>query len=186
MDEMREFRIQICDTHYLSRITYNDKAAYLEHLTDEEISRNTLRIPYPYTEADADQWLDLCEKNARNPEKLFAIRDATGYLIGGIGIGDDLSEGATAAEFGYWLAKPHRGRGIMTQAISTYTDYAFQHLGLSCLYAIPFINNVASQRVLEKAGFQRESLLPQYHVKNGVQIDAVRYVKSANPARRAD
>jgi hypothetical protein len=35
-----------------------DKAAYLEHFADPEIAHNLLAIPFPYTEADADWWLD--------------------------------------------------------------------------------------------------------------------------------
>lgn len=175
MDEERQSRIQICEAYYLGRITREDKAAFLEHLAEEEISRNVLRIPFPYTEADADQWVDRCEKQACEPEKLFAIRDGTGFLIGAIGIADELPAGATSAEFGYWLAKPYWGRGLMSRAISVFADHAIGRLGLSYVYAIPFITNVASQRALEKAGFQREAFLPRHCLKNGVYIDSVRY-----------
>lgn len=178
MDKRDEPRIQICESFYLSRITRQDKAAYLEHFTDEEISRNTLRIPFPYTEADADSWLDCCAKQECDPERRFAIRDQTGYLIGAIGIANELTEGATSAEIGYWLAKSYRSRGLMSRTISVFSEYAFQHLRLPNLYAHTFIRNLASQRALEKAGFQREAILPHHLVKNGVPLDAVRYVKS--------
>ena len=170
-----EHRIRISDGFYLSRMTRADKAALIQHLAEEEISRNMLLVPYPYTEADADQWLDRCEERACDPEILFAIRDATGFLIGGIGIIDELQAGATSVEFGYWLAKPYWGRGLMTQVISVFVDYAVHQLKLEYVYAIPFAHNVASQRVLEKAGFQREAFLPKHCLKNGVYIDSVRY-----------
>src|SRR5215831_19890979 len=113
-------RIEIPGGFYLSRIQRTDKAAYLTHFTDPEIATNTLAIPFPYTEADADAWLDLCEKEACEPEKNFAIREPGGYLIGGIGIHRTLPETANEAEFGYWLAKSFWGRGIMTRAIEAF------------------------------------------------------------------
>ena len=177
MAETIAFEIPLFDDFYLSRIRREDKAAYLEHFRDQEISRNTLRIPYPYTEADADQWLDRCEKEACDPEKLFAIRDRNGYLVGSIGIADPLPQGATSAEIGYWLAKSYRGCGLMGRAISTFAEHAFQRLGLIRLHADTFVNNFASQRALEKAGFARETFLPRHHLKNGAYLDAVRYGK---------
>jgi hypothetical protein len=57
MNEALNTRIQIRDGFYLSRIVRADKAAYMEHFTDPEVARNTLAIPFPYTEADADCWL---------------------------------------------------------------------------------------------------------------------------------
>ena len=179
MNEASHFRIPISGGFYLSRIVRGDKAAYLEHLTDPEIARNTLAIPYPYTEADADWWLDQCEKQGCDPEKLFAIREPDGYLIGAIGIDGHSPAKPGEAEFGYWLAKPYWGRGLMTRAVCAFTDYAFQRLRLHRLYATPFVHNVASQRVLEKAGFKRAEPFHMTHLKNGVQIDALVYEQFA-------
>lgn len=183
MSRLTNPRIEIGDGFYLSCIDRADKAAYLEHFTDPEIARNTLAIPFPYTEADADSWLDLCQKQACDPEKQFAIREPGGYLIGGIGIVRDAATKAGEAEFGYWLAKPYRRRGLMSRAISAFANYACEQLGLRRLYAAPFASNIASQRALEKSGFRREGLVPQRFLKNGVFLDAVIYglVLEPNP-----
>ena len=53
MNEIRTLSISIVEGYDLSRLTRGDKPALLQHLAEEEISRNTLRIPFPYTEADA-------------------------------------------------------------------------------------------------------------------------------------
>jgi Acetyltransferases, including N-acetylases of ribosomal proteins len=179
MAKLANPRIEISDGFYLSRIGRTDKAAYMEHLVDPEIARNTLAIPFPYTEADADSWLDLCEKQACEPEKLFAIREPGGSLIGSIGIVGDAPPSAKAAEFGYWLAKPYRRRGLMPRVIDGFVKYVFRHLALRRLYASPFVSNVPSQRVLEKAGFQRQTLVLQRYLKNGVFVDAVLYAREA-------
>jgi RimJ/RimL family protein N-acetyltransferase len=175
MDLRSDLRIEMPDGFYLGRIQRSDKGAYLEHFTDPEIARNTLAIPFPYKETDADAWLDQCEREACEPEKNFAIREPSGYLIGGIGIVGNLPADASEAEFGYWLAKSFRGRGIMPRAIGAFTDHIFRTRRLRRLYATPFTHNVASQRVLEKAGFQQQAILKRHHLKNGVYVDAVIY-----------
>ena len=105
----------------------------------------------------------------------FALRAPSGYLIGAIGFVGALSPDADSAEFGYWLAQSYRGRGLMPRVICTFSDYAFQQLRLHRLFATPFASNLASQRVLEKAGFKREGLLKHHHLKQGVYLDAILY-----------
>ena len=63
----------------------------------------------------------------------------------------------------------------MSRAIGTFSAYAFQQLQVHRLYATPFSSNLASQRALEKAGFQREGLLKDYHFKQGIYLDAIIY-----------
>src|SRR6516162_10369737 len=100
---------------FLSEIRPADKAAYIEHLKEKAIYDHTLRIPFPYTEADAEEWLALVQKATQEHGQPanWAIRNESDYLIGGIGF-DDLTLGKShRAEIGYWLAKPYWGRGIM-------------------------------------------------------------------------
>ena len=177
--------IEVSDGFYLSRICRNDKAAYLEHFTDSEIANNLLAVPFPYTEADADWWLNHCESRTRDPETMFAIRESSGFLIGAIGIVDELPASAYRAEFGYWLAKTHRGHGLMPRVIQTFASYAFEQLGLHRLYAKPFSPNLASQRALEKAGFQREGHLRQHYRKGDSFLDAILYGRLSQDHRTA-
>jgi RimJ/RimL family protein N-acetyltransferase len=92
------------------------------------IAHNLLAIPFPYTEADADWWLDRCEQSIGSPMTNFALRTPSGYLIGAIGVVGALSTDAHSAELGYWLAQSYRGRGLMPRVIRTFSDYAFQEL----------------------------------------------------------
>jgi [ribosomal protein S5]-alanine N-acetyltransferase len=158
-----------------------DKAAYLEHFADPEIAHNLLAIPFPYTEADADWWLDRCEQSIGSPITNFALRTPSGYLIGAIGLVGVLSADAHSAEFGYWLAQSYRGRGLMPRVIRTFSDYAFQELRIHRLFATPFSSNLASHRALEKAGFQREGLLRHHHLKQGIYLDAIIYGRISDP-----
>ena len=175
MNEAKSIRLELADGFYLSPIVRTDKAAYLEHFADPEIAQNLLAIPFPYTEADADSWLDRCEQSVAAPITNFALRAPSGYLIGAIGMVGALSTNADNAEFGYWLAKSYRGRGLMPRAIRTFSDYAFRQLRIHRLFATPFSSNLGSHRALEKAGFQREGLLRHHHLKQGIYLDAIIY-----------
>lgn len=175
MNESKDIRLEVTDGFYLSPIVRADKAAYLEHFADPEIAHNLLAIPFPYTEADADWWLDRCEQSVGSPMTNFALRAPSGYLIGAIGVVGALSADAHSAEFGYWLAQSYRGHGLMPRVIRTFSDYAFQQLRIHRLFATPFSSNLASHRALEKAGFQREGLLRHHHLKQGIYLDAIVY-----------
>lgn len=172
-------RLELGEGFHLDPIRQSDKGAYLEHFTDPEIARNTMMIPFPYTAKDADEWLARRAEEACEPEKLFAIRDGSGFLIGSIGIVGKVGPDAYRAEIGYWLAAAWRGRGIMPRAIDAFAQHCFQRLALHRLAAVTFIANRASQRALEKAGFHREGLLRHYHLKDRVFIDSVLFARLA-------
>ena len=82
MNESKDIRLEVADGFYLSPIVRADKAAYLEHFADPEIAQNLLAIPFPYTEWDADWWLDRCEQYVGSPMTNFALRGmARNYSI---------------------------------------------------------------------------------------------------------
>jgi len=58
------------------------------------------------------------------------------------------------AEMGYWVAKPFWGKGLMTEAATAATRWAFETLGLHKVNIRCFETNAASQRVIEKVGFR--------------------------------
>jgi RimJ/RimL family protein N-acetyltransferase len=89
--------------------------------------------------------------------------------------GDDIER--IGAEIGYWLGEAYWGRGIMTDVVRLTTDYAFTELGLERVFAVPFTTNVASCRVLEKAGYLREGTLRRSAIKDGRILDQFIYAK---------
>lgn len=162
---------------YLSEIEPADKAAYLEHLSEKEIYDRTLRIPFPYTEADADEWLALVMKSTQEHGQPvnWAIRNQEHYLIGGVGF-DGLSIGKShRAELGYWLAKPYWNQGIMTAVVRTACAFAFREWRLVKITARVFDFNTGSARVLEKCGFEQEGFLKKHVLKDGRCIDIRAY-----------
>jgi [ribosomal protein S5]-alanine N-acetyltransferase len=163
----------------LTDISPADRAAYLVHLQEKQIYDQTLNIPHPYTEESADWWIDFVAEETRRQGRSvnWAIRDGHGYLVGGIGF-HGLEVGKThRGELGYWLAKPYWGRGIMTSAVRSVSEYSFSDLGLVRVTAHVFDFNVASARVLEKAGFQCEGRLRKHYKKDGAIFDGLLYAR---------
>lgn len=130
------------------------------------------RFPHPYTRRDADVFLaGAC---GANPRTTFAI-DVGGEAVGGIGLqlGEDVAR--ASAEVGYWLGEEHWGRGIMTEVLRAVTEQAIHRFGIHRVYALPFAENAASARVLEKAGFTSEGRLRRSAVKDGRVLDQLVY-----------
>lgn len=164
----------------LSRIIPGDKPSLVRCLNEKGIYDNTLLIPYPYTEKDADWWLNHVTnfERVQDKQKVWAIRNRQEELIGAIGLQYKYGLHAHKDEFGYWLAKSYWGRGIMTEAVQRFTELCFTQLRLVRLEATVFHFNKASARVLEKAGYELEGVLRKYHLKDGKIFDGLLYAKA--------
>jgi ribosomal-protein-alanine N-acetyltransferase len=64
------------------------------------------------------------------------------------------------ANLGYWIDAECRGRGIMPAAVEEVARISRTELGLHRIEAGTLVDNTASQRVLEKCGFERYGLAP--------------------------
>ncbi len=172
-------KIIVSEKCSLTEFRPSDKPALIEHLNDKEIYDRTLRIPYPYTEKDADEWLGIIAKATQQQGRPvhFAIRNAEDYLIGGCGFNDFQMGKSHRAEIGYWIAKPFWGQGIMTAVVRRACEYAFEEFGLVKIIAHVNATNPASARVLEKCGFEQEGYLRKHHLKDGQFLDVRLYAR---------
>jgi RimJ/RimL family protein N-acetyltransferase len=130
------------------------------------------RFPHPYTRQDAEKWIQFAL--AQSPETSFAI-DVQGQAVGGIGLELHKDIERCSAEVGYWLGRAWWGQGITTAALRQLTGFALPAFSLTRLVAIPFADNTASIRVLEKAGYRYEGCLRRSAVKDGVVKDQLVY-----------
>ena len=129
-------------------------------------------FPHPYTTKDAREFIRSARH--RSPESTFAIA-VGGEAVGSVGFVLRHDVERVSAEIGYWLGEPFWGRGIATDALMAATDYAITTHALTRIYALPFAWNVASCRVLEKAGYALEGRLRRSAIKNGVITDQMQY-----------
>jgi RimJ/RimL family protein N-acetyltransferase len=166
--------IVVSDQVRLSEFRASDKDALIGHLNDRDIYDRTLRIPFPYTDASADEWLGLVAKITKQQGRpvQWAIRTGDDALIGGCGFDGFQIGKSHRAEIGYWLAKPYWGQGIMTAVVQQVCQHAFEEFGLVRITAHVFSHNPASARVLEKCGFKQEGSLRKHFLKDGQFLDA--------------
>ncbi|MCH91323.1 putative N-acetyltransferase, partial [Trifolium medium] len=79
-----------------------------------------------------------------------------------------------SAELGYVLGSEYWGKGIPTCAVKQIVKVVFSELShLERLEAIVDVENVGSQRVLEKVGFQKEGVLGKYWLLKGKSRDTI-------------
>ena len=167
-------QLVVNDQVQLSEFRASDKDALVGHLNDRKIYDRTLRIPFPYTGASADEWLALVPKitEQQGRQVQWAIRSAEDALIGGCGFSGFQAGKSHLAEVGYWLGKPYWGRGIMTAVVQRLCRHAFEEFGLVKITAHVHPHNQASARVLAKCGFREEGFLRRHFLKGGQLLDA--------------
>ncbi|HEU5214401.1 MAG TPA: GNAT family protein [Gaiellaceae bacterium] len=91
----------------------------------------------------------------------FAILD-DGAIAGTINLFNIVRESLQSGTIGYWVDHAHNGRGLATGAVGEILDYAFGELQLHRVEAATLVDNVSSQRVLEKNGFERIGLARKF------------------------
>jgi ribosomal-protein-alanine N-acetyltransferase len=157
--------------------THADADAIVRHANNRNVAKY-LRdgFPSPYTLADARSFLDAMV--GREPETAFAIA-VDDEAVGNIAL--VIREDPTAAELVCWLGEAHWQHGIATQAARAITEWAWDALALSRIHALVFEWNVASARVLEKAGFILERRLPNHSLKDGKLVDRLVYAALRSP-----
>lgn len=131
-------------------------------------------LPYPYTEQDGKDFISAMLSADENETFAFAIT-VDNIAIGSIGIFRQGNIHRRTAELGYYIAEEYWGKGIMTEAVRQICEYVFGKSDIIRIFAEPFAYNIASCRVLEKAGFQYEGTLRSNALKNGKVIDMKMY-----------
>jgi ribosomal-protein-alanine N-acetyltransferase len=130
------------------------------------------RFPHPYRTQDAERFLDHASRT--RPATVWAI-EVDGQAVGGIGVEPLSDVERVSGEIGYWLGEQYWGRGIVTDAVRGVTSHAFRAFDLTRIFALPFADNTASIRVLEKAGYVLEGRLLRSAIKDGVIRDQLMY-----------
>jgi len=132
-------------------------------------------FPHPYMIQDALEFLQRAI--SEQPEMKFCI-EIEGAAVGGIGVHPRHDVHRHTATVGYWLGEEFWGRGIMTEAVTAFTDFCFENFPLRRIAAEVFANNPASARVIEKAGFTFEARLKNDVLKDGKLLDSLLYART--------
>ncbi|KAI0122449.1 acyl-CoA N-acyltransferase [Daldinia grandis] len=134
--------------------------------------RNT--FPYPYTLDSANYWINFSING--DPMVNFGIFTPEGTFAGGIGLTPHQDIEYRTWEIGYWVGKEFWGKGIATSALKGFSAWAFKQFPeLIRIEAGVFIGNIASEKVLERAGYTKEGIRRQAICKKGRIIDQATY-----------
>jgi ribosomal-protein-alanine N-acetyltransferase len=157
----------------LRRWARDDLGCVEEATQDPHIPRGTT-VPATFTPAEGLAWIE--RQWSRHDEGTGisqAIADAASNEA--VGASVLMARKPGTVEIGYWLIPRARGRGFGSRAVGLLTRWAVTEAALARVEALVVPDNVASQRVLEKAGFQREGHLRSYLVFERQRADALIY-----------
>jgi ribosomal-protein-alanine N-acetyltransferase len=149
-----------------------------------EVAATTLRIPHPYTEAYAREFIATAHEEFSSGKCLrlaIVIRESN-TLCGGIGL--QIEANHRRAELGYWIGVPYWGHGYATEAAQAVVKCGFEAFNLNRIYASYVTQNTASGRVLEKIGMRHEGRHRAHILKWGEFLDLEMYAMLASDAAR--
>jgi RimJ/RimL family protein N-acetyltransferase len=149
----------------------SDAASLAENANNIHVWNNVRDyFPHPYTEEDGKQFIQQVSNKPKPLTDMTIVIDEK--TVGGIGVVLQTDVERICAEIGYWLGENYWNKGIMTAVVKEMTEYVFLNFPeLKKIYAPVFDFNTASQRVLQKAGFECEAILKQAAIKNGKIVD---------------
>jgi len=141
---------------------------------DRRIYETTLAVPHPYEDGAAEEWISTHQSCFyEGLGAVFAICLRDGPLVGAIELRRVGS--FNRGEIGYWIGVDYWNRGFCTEAAKAMLEYGFKVLGFHKISAIHCDWNLASGRVMEKIGMQREGVLRDEVVKDGKFITVILY-----------
>jgi ribosomal-protein-alanine N-acetyltransferase len=136
----------------LRKITELDIPSYQKNIADYEVIRFlSSKVPWPYPADGAEVFLNSFVFPRLGIDRWFwgiFLKEDPSEVIGAV----DLWREPCPENRGFWLAKKHWGKGIMSEAVRPITEYAFTHLGFEKLILSNAVGNHASSRIKEKFG----------------------------------
>lgn len=160
-----------------------DAPALATGLSDYAVASMLARVPAPYLLDDAVDWL-AAMTGGRNADGFAFAVTLEGSVVGVVGFdrrGDDL-------HVGYWLARSHWRKGIMSEAVSAALSWHFGEEPEAVLTSGVFTDNRASLALQNRLGFAITGLgevfsqarnRSQSHIET--MVDAARFVPAGPP-----
>ena len=156
----------------LRRWAHDDLACVEEATQDPDIPKGTT-VPAVFTPAEGSAWIERQWARQEDGGLSQAVADAASNEA--VGAAVLMARKPGTVEIGYWLIPRVRARGLGSRAVALLARWAVTQASLARVEALVAPDNIASQRVLEKAGFYREGHLRSYLVFDSQRADALMY-----------
>ncbi|KKB07645.1 GNAT family N-acetyltransferase [Devosia chinhatensis] len=121
----------------------DDAPCYALGVSEFAVARWLTHLPWPYTLSMASDWLRQAPVG-HSEQALFIIEVPGKGLIGCLSLADEL---------GFWIARPHWGRGYLTEAASAMINWHFARGPQQQIRCSAQADNKPSLRVQAKLGF---------------------------------
>jgi ribosomal-protein-alanine N-acetyltransferase len=143
-------------------------AIYTTYARDPDVTRFLIWRP-ARTRDDIEAYIRSCLETPPHRARTYVMQGRKDSVIRG---GLDLRHPERhRLEFGYVLARPWWGQGLMTEALSEIVRWGLAQPTIYRIGAVCDVENVASARVMEKAGLVREGLLRRYLVHPAISSE---------------
>ena len=136
----------------LRRPTLADVSAIARLANDRRIAENTRRLPHPYSQ---DHAIEFVRGTAEDNRGAVFLIENNFVPIGVVGVNWHAPD---APELGYWLGVEHWGQGFGTEAARAVIDFTFEEFDIEQLMSGARVTNPSSRNILEKCGFQWSSV----------------------------
>lgn len=159
-------------TVYIRPLSTDDAVESLRLQTDNRDFFETFSMTRDIDFYSIEGQMKMVERQHENMQKgqgyFFGIfKNEDNRLIGTISLFQVVRGSLQSAFIGYFLDRMQNGKGYATEAVRLITEYAFHELKLHRIEAGAMPHNLASIRVLEKAGFHKEGIAQKNVKING-------------------
>jgi RimJ/RimL family protein N-acetyltransferase len=161
------------------RLVPLDKARHAENIVlwmnDPDVTAWTLSGDLPITRLAEEEFLNkACAPMEPHPSDIhFAVETLAGEHIGVASLHRIEWRHGVAVTGTLIGPQAFRGQGYGSDAARVRTRYAFEVLGLRLLLSEVFVENAASLRMLQRAGYREVGRIPRRHWKRGAYRDVV-------------
>lgn len=158
----------------------------------DELHKWMIWMTKPRHEASIDEDEEFCRHKrekfqSREDITLLIFDRDTGKYLGGTGLHQCDWE-RRFFQLGYWIRTSETGKGYATEVATALVHYAFDALSANKVTCFCAAGNDASEKVMQKAGFQKEGVLRKHHLlPDGSLVDEPTYgILSKNDAPHID
>jgi RimJ/RimL family protein N-acetyltransferase len=163
----------------LRRLAAADVDDVADLIADPTTLRYT-RVPEPPPEGFARGWYERYEQGRETGAKeAFAIVGDDGAFLG-LALAPAIDDEAAEAELGYIVAAHARGRGVASEALRQLSSWAFEERGIQRAYLLIDVDNAASSKVAERAGYRFEGVMRSTYLKQGRRGDTQLWARLAS------
>ncbi len=151
--------------HLRPPVISDAEAIFTSYAQDKEVTKYMTWLPHPTIEVTRE-FIHRCIASWED-ESAFAwvisLREDN-RLLGLV----DLRIGSFMADFGYVITRNDWGKGFATEAVQEVVGWAIEQPSIYRVWAVCDVENLASARVLEKVGMEKEGILRRYGMHSNV------------------